>query len=180
MLLHLRRSVVALLIVTVICGFLYPVAETGLSQWWFSAEANGSITKNGSTLIGQPWNGAGWFHGRPDAEDPLATGPTNLGPTSKVLAEEVRAAIQAEARLGVKHPPADLVTTSGSGVDPDISPAAAMVQVDVVAKARGLSPAAVRQLVINVEQGPYLGFLGASTVNVLDLNEALAKLVARG
>lgn len=180
MLVHLRRSIVALAVFTVILGLIYPLVETGLAQWWFPSQANGSITRDGSTLIGQQWKGAGWFHGRPDAEDPLATGPTSLGPTSKVLAAEVRAAIQAEARLGVKHPPADLVTTSGSGVDPDISPAAAMVQVDVVAKARGLSPAAVRQLVINVEQGPYLGFLGASTVNVLDLNEALAKLVARG
>ncbi|MGC2191028.1 MAG: potassium-transporting ATPase subunit C [Candidatus Dormiibacterota bacterium] len=180
MLLHLRRSIVALLIVTVICGILYPLVETGLSQWWFSAEANGSITKNGSTLIGQTWKGAGWFHGRPDADDPLATGPSNLGPTSKVLAAEVRAAIQAEAHLGVKNPPADLVTTSGSGVDPDISPAAALVQVDAVAKYRGLAPTAVRRLVIKEERGPYLGFLGAPTVNVLELNEALAKLVARG
>jgi K+-transporting ATPase ATPase C chain len=179
MLLHLRRSLVAIVILTVILGIVYPLVETGLSQWWFPAEANGSVTANGSTLIGQTWKGAGWFHGRPDAEDPMATGPTSLGPTSRALAAATRAAIQAEAARGVKNPPADLVTTSGSGVDPDISPAAALVQVDAVARARGLTPAAVRRLVIEEEQGPYLGFLGASTVNVLELNEALAKLVAR-
>lgn len=178
MLLHLRRSLVAIVILTVICGIIYPVVETALSQWWFPAQAGGSVTPNGSTLIGQTWKGAGWFHGRPDAEDPLATGPTNLGPTSKVLVAEVSAAIKAEAALGIKHPPADLVTTSGSGVDPDISPAAALVQVDAVAKARGLARAAIRELVIEHESGPQLGFLGASTVNVLQLNEALAKLVA--
>lgn len=179
MLVHLRRSVVALVIFTVICGLIYPLVETGLSQWWFPAQANGSITKDGSTLIGQQWKGAGWFHGRPDADDPLDTGPTNYGPTSKELEVAVEAAIRAEAALGVKNPPADLVTTSGSGVDPDISPAAAMVQVDAVAKARGLSRAAVRRLVVAQESGPELGFLGASVVNVLELNEALAKLVDR-
>lgn len=179
MLLHLRRSIVAIVILTVILGIIYPLVETGLSQWWFSAEANGSLTRNGSTLIGQQWKGPGWFHGRPDADDPLATGPASLGPTSKVLEETVRSVIQAEARLGVQNPPADLVTGSGSGVDPDLSPAAALVQVVTVAKARGLAPAAVRRLVVEEEQGPYLGFLGAATVNVLELNEALAKLVAR-
>ncbi|MGC1184526.1 MAG: K(+)-transporting ATPase subunit C [Candidatus Dormiibacterota bacterium] len=180
MLLHLRRSVVAMVILTVICGILYPLVEVGVSQWWFPEQANGSITSQGSTLIGQTWKGPGWFHGRPDADDPMATGPSNLGPTSKALATAVRAAIKAEAALGVKNPPADLVTTSGSGVDPDISPAAALLQVDAVAKARGLSTAAVRHLVIAHENGPEWGFLGAATVNVLDLNEALAKLVARG
>jgi K+-transporting ATPase ATPase C chain len=179
MLLHLRRSLVALAILTVICGIIYPLVETGLSQWWFPSQANGSITSHGSTLVGQPWQGAGWFHGRPDADDPMATGPTNYGPNSKALAVAVRAAIKAEAKLGVDNPPADLVTTSGSGVDPDISPAAALVQVNVVAKARGLSAAAVRRLVIEQETGPELGFLGDPIVNVLELNEALAKLVAQ-
>lgn len=179
MLLHLRRSIVAIVIVTVICGIIYPLVETGLSQLLFSHEANGSLTANGSSLVGQTWKGPEWFHGRPDADNPMATGPTNLGPTSKDLVAAVRAAIKAEAALGVKNPPADLVTTSGSGVDPDISPAAALVQVDAVAKARDLSTAAVRRLVVQEEQGPYLGFLGAATVNVLELNEALAKLAAR-
>jgi K+-transporting ATPase ATPase C chain len=179
MLLHLRRSIIAIVIMTVLLGFIYPLVETGLSQWWFSHEANGSLTANGSTLIGQQWKGPGWFQGRPDADDPLATGSANLGPTSKDLVAAVRAQLKADAALGIKNPPADLVTTSGSGVDPDISPAAALVQVNAVARARGLSPASVRQLVYQVEQGPYLGFLGAATVNVLQLNEALAKLVAR-
>ncbi|MGH7698456.1 MAG: potassium-transporting ATPase subunit C, partial [Candidatus Dormibacteria bacterium] len=113
---------------------------------------------------------------RPDPDNPMASGPSNLGPTSKALAASVRRAIAAEAELGVRRPPADLVTTSGSGVDPDISPAAALVQVATVARARGLRPGRVRRLVLAQEQGPYLGFLGASTVNVLELNEALAKL----
>jgi K+-transporting ATPase ATPase C chain len=177
MLLHLRRSIVAMVVFTVICGLMYPLLETGLAQWWFPSQANGSITANGSTLIGQQWKGPGWFHGRPDADNPLATGPSSLGPTSKVLAAAVQTAIREEAALGVKHPPADLVTTSGSGVDPDISPAAALVQVDVVARARGLSQAVVRHLVVEHENGEELGFLGAPTVDVLQLNEALAKLV---
>jgi K+-transporting ATPase ATPase C chain len=177
MLLHVRRSIIAIAVFTVICGLIYPLLETGLAQWWFPSQANGSITSNGSTLIGQQWKGPGWFHGRPDADNPLATGPSSLGPTSKVLAAAVQTAIRAEAALGVKHPPADLVTTSGSGVDPDISPAAALVQVDAVARNRGLSQAVVRHLVIKHETGEELGFLGAPTVNVLQLNEALAKLV---
>ncbi|HVC21973.1 MAG TPA: potassium-transporting ATPase subunit C [Candidatus Dormibacteraeota bacterium] len=179
MLLHLRRSIIAILVLTVICGICYPLAETGLAQWLFPSQANGSITPNGSTLVGQPWKGAQWFHGRPDADDPMATGPTNLGPTSKALEQAVEAAVKAEAALGVKNPPADLVTTSGSGVDPDISPAAALIQVDAVARARGLSAAVVRTLVVDHESGPEWGFLGDATVNVLQLNEALAKLAAR-
>lgn len=180
MLLNLRRSIVAMVILTVMCGILYPLVEVGISQWWFPKQANGSISSQGSTLIGQTWRGSGWFHGRPDRDDPMATGPSNLGPSSKALETAVRAAIKAEAASGVKNPPADLVTTSGSGVDPDISPAAALVQVDAVAKARGLLRSTVRHLVFEHESGPELGFLGAATVNVLDLNEALAKLVARG
>jgi K+-transporting ATPase ATPase C chain len=179
MLLQIRRSLVAIVILTVICGIIYPLVMTGLSQWWFPAEANGSLTSNGSTLIGQQWKGPEWFQGRPDADDPLVTGGSQLGPTSRALVAAVRAEIKVLAKEGIKNPSADLVTTSGSGIDPDISPVAALVQVDAVAKARGLSPAAVRRLVIEEEQGPYLGFLGAATVNVLELNEALAKLVAR-
>ncbi|HVB14668.1 MAG TPA: potassium-transporting ATPase subunit C [Candidatus Dormibacteraeota bacterium] len=179
MLLQIRRSVVAIVILTAICGIIYPLLMTGLSQWWFPAEANGSLTSSGSTLVGQPWKGPDWFLGRPDPDNPMATGGSQLGPTSKALVVAVREEIKALAKEGIKNPPADLVTTSGSGIDPDISPAAALVQVNAVAKARGLSPAAVRKLVLDVEQGPYLGFLGAATVNVLQLNEALAKLSAR-
>ncbi len=179
MVLQIRRSIVAIVILTLVCGIIYPLVITGLSQWWFSHEANGSLTSNGSTLVGQQWKGPDWFQGRPDADDPLATGGSQLGPTSKALVAAVHEEIEALAKEGIKNPPEDLVTTSGSGVDPDISPQAALVQVDAVAKARGLSPAAVRDLVYQVEQGPYLGFLGAATVNVLQLNEALAKLAAR-
>lgn len=176
---QIRRSIVAIVVLTVLCGIVYPLVMTGLSQWWFPAQANGSLTRYGSKLIGQQWKGPEWFQGRPDADNPLATGASNLGPTSKELVAAVQLQIKHLAAMGIDNPPEDLVTTSGSGVDPDISPAAALVQVKAVAKARGLSPASVRLLVMNEEQGPYLGFLGAPTVNVLQLNGALARLVAR-
>ncbi len=176
MLLHIRRALIALAVITVICGFIYPLAETGLAAWWFPHQAGGSITADGSTLIGQHWTGAKWFHGRPDADNPSLSGGTNLGPTSKVLATQVRAAIAAEKKLGVINPPADLVTTSGSGVDPDITPQAALVQVPQVARARGLSQAALRRLVHRKTQGAEWGFLGEPVVNVLQLNEAVARL----
>ena len=182
MLKEIRPAIVMLVAFTLITGVAYPFAVTGLATMLFPSQARGSLIEKdgkviGSTLIGQQWKGPGWFHGRPDADNPLATGPSSLGPTSKVLAAAVQTAIREEAALGVKHPPADLVTTSGSGVDPDISPAAALVQVDVVARARGLSQAVVRHLVVEHENGEELGFLGAPTVDVLQLNEALAKLV---
>ncbi len=179
MLLHLRRALLAMLVLTVILGLAYPLAETGLAQWWFPAQASGSIGRDGSSLVGQHWQGREWFHGRPDPDDPGATGGSQLGPTSKVLEQEVRAALRAEHALGVEHPPANLVTSSGSGVDPDISPAAALAQVDQVARARHLSRARLRRLVRAVEQGPELGFLGEPVINVLALNQALQKLADR-
>lgn len=180
MLRHLRRSVTALAVLTLICGLLYPLSETGLALWWFPSQAGGSISAYGSSLIGQQWKGPDWFHGRPDPDRPLASGPSNLGPTSRQLAAAVGAAIRSERALGVNNPPSDLVTTSGSGLDPDISPAAALAQVDQVAQARGLAPARVRRLVLAKERGPVWGFLGAATVNVLALNRALARLGRRG
>lgn len=178
MLLHLRRSLVALAVLTVICGLIYPLVETGLAQWWFPHQANGSIGADGSTLIGQHWSGPEWFHGRPDPDDPSLSGASNLGPTSKALRQAVASALRSERALGVSDPPADLVTGSGSGLDPDISPAAALAQVDQVARARHLPRQLVRELVLDHSQGPELGFLGAPTVDVLELNQALARLAA--
>ncbi|MGH7610927.1 MAG: K(+)-transporting ATPase subunit C [Candidatus Dormibacteria bacterium] len=176
MLLQLRRSLLAMLVLTVICGLAYPLLETGLAQWWFPRQANGSVGRDGSTLIGQTWKGAQWFHGRPDPDNPMASGPNDLGPASAALAAQVRQSIAAEARLGVRRPPADLVTGSGSGLDPDISPQAALAQVGAVSRARGLPENQLRRLVRSEEQGRQLGFLGEPVVDVLQLNRALARL----
>jgi K+-transporting ATPase ATPase C chain len=156
-------------------GLAYPLAETGIGQGLFSHQANGSLTAYGSTLVGQHWQGPKWFLGRPDADNPMATGGTNLGPRSKAL---VTAVAQEAIRLkseGITPTP-DLVTTSGSGLDPDISPADAYAQVDAVAHARGLPVSAVRALVTSAIRQPTLGFLGSQHINVLQLNESLAKL----
>jgi K+-transporting ATPase ATPase C chain len=175
MLTHLRRSVVISAVFFVLLGLCYPLAETGIGQALFSRQANGSLSANGSTLVGQHWTGPRWFQGRPDADDPMATGGTNLGPRSKVLVADVRQQIDRLLREGITPTP-DLVTTSGSGVDPDIAPVDAYAQVKAVARARGLPVATVRRLVAEHIEGEEFGFLGASYINVLQLNEALARL----
>jgi potassium-transporting ATPase KdpC subunit len=184
---HLYRSVVLAIVILVICGVGYNAAGWALSQAAFHAQANGSITANGSMLIGQPWNDQKsidpvWFNGRPDPDNPLelngvpgSSGASDLGPKSKVLVTDVQALIAEWHKVGV-NPTPDLVTTSGSGLDPDISQLDAMVQVNMVHNARHLSVSVLRQLVIAHTVGPQLGFLGSSYVNVLELNEALAKL----
>ena len=184
---HLYRSVVLTVVILVICGVGYNVAGWALSQAAFHSQANGSITANGSTLIGQTWNDGTtinpmWFNGRPDADNPLSlngkagtSGASNLGPKSKVLVTDVQALIAEWRKVGI-NPTPDLVTTSGSGLDPDISQLDAMVQIPMVAKARHLSASVLRQLVIAHTAGAQLGFLGAPYVNVLALNEALAAL----
>ena len=171
-------------------GFAYGLAGTGVAQALFSYQANGSVTKNGSTAIGQNWNGYSttkildpqWFHGRPDADNPLVangkpgeSGSANLGPRSKVLLTDVKALVKAWHAVGVR-PTEDLVTTSGSGLDPDITPTDALVQVPMVSKATGMPPARLRALIARETHGPELGFLGSATVNVLQLDEALAKI----
>jgi K+-transporting ATPase ATPase C chain len=161
------------LIFLVLLGLAYPLAETGVGQAFFSRQASGSLTGNGSTLVGQAWSGSRWFQGRPDADNPMATGGTNLGPRSKVLVQDVRKQIALLGKAGITPTP-DLVTTSGSGVDPDISPAGAYAQAAAVARARGLRVAAVRRLVTEHIVQPQFGFLGSAYVNVLQLNEALA------
>ena len=172
---HMRPAIGVSAIVFVLLGLLYPLAETGIGQALFSHQANGSLTANGSTLVGQSWSGPRWFAGRPDADNPMATGGTNLGPRSKVLVKDVSLQISALRKDGIT-PTNDLVTTSGSGVDPDIAPADAYAQVSAVAKARHLPVAEVRQLVAAQVQQPEFGFLGATFINVLQLNKALAGL----
>jgi len=195
MLKELRPALVMTAALTVITGLLYPLAVTGIAQGLFAHQANGSLivkdgTVIGSELIGQLFAGEGYFHPRPsattgaDPADPAksAAAPynaansmgSNLGPTSKALAERV----QAEAeRLKAENPgtpvPVDLVTTSGSGLDPHLSPAAAHFQVPRVAKARGLAEEQVRRLVEANTTPRILGFLGKPTLNVLTLNLAL-------
>jgi potassium-transporting ATPase KdpC subunit len=175
MLAHLRPAAGLTAIFFVLLGLLYPLAETGIGQALFSHQANGSVVADGSALVGQSWTGPRWFVGRPDADNPMATGGTNLGPRSDALVKTVRQQIAALRRDGIT-PTSDLVTTSGSGVDPDITPVDAYAQVSAVSKARGLPVAEVRQLVAAQTRQPQFGFLGSAYINVLQLNQALAGL----
>ena len=166
-------------------GIIYPLVMTGISMLVFPTQANGSlITANGkvvgSQIIGQQWTKPQYFHGRLSAAgkgyDPTSTGGTNLAPTSKKLIDATKAAVVAlkKENPDAKGPiPMDLVTSSASGIDPDISVEAAYYQVPRIAKARGLAPAAVSALVDRHLQGRTLGFLGEPRVNVLELNLAL-------
>lgn len=175
MLANLRQSILISAVFLVLLGLAYPLAETGIGQALFHGQANGSLTANGSTLIGQAWTGPRWFHGRPDSDNPMATGGSNLGPRSQALVQDVSKQAAALRKEGIT-PTAGLVTTSGSGVDPDISPADAYAQVPAVAKANGLPQATVRHLVDEHVTSAQFGFLGAPYVNVLQLNEAVASL----
>jgi len=172
---NVRQAVGVSIFFFVLLGLLYPLAETGIGQALFSHQANGSLSASGSELVGQQWKGPQWFQGRPDSDDPMATGGSNLGPRSRELVTNVKAQIAQLKKEGIT-PTQDLVTTSGSGVDPDISPADAYAQVNAVAKANDLSVTAVHNLVASHVRPPELGFLGSSYVNVLDLNESLAKV----
>lgn len=175
MLVHLRRSVIVSAIFIVVLGLAYPLVATGVSQVLFNHQANGSLTANGSTLIGQKWNGPRWFQGRPDPYTPMASGGSNLGPRSKTLLNDVKKQMSSLEKEGIEPTPG-LVTGSGSGLDPDISPADAYTQVDAVAKANDLAVSKVRDLVASQIRPAELGFLGAQYVNVLSLNEGLDKL----
>jgi K+-transporting ATPase ATPase C chain len=178
---------------TVVLGVAYPLAVWGVGQAAFSEQANGSMvtdssgTTVGSSLIGQSFDGEGadrWFQSRPSAAgekgyDAGASSGSNLGPSNPDLTkavEERRAAIAEADGVPASQVPADAVTASGSGLDPDISPAYAAEQVSRVAAARGLSEARVRALVASHTDGRQLGFLGAPAVNVLELNLALTTL----
>jgi potassium-transporting ATPase KdpC subunit len=179
MLTHLRRAIIVTVVFFVICGLAYGYAGTGVSQLLFKHQANGSLVANGSTLIGQNWSGPQWFQGRPSAAgngyDPTASGASNLGPRSKQL-EQAAAKQAAMLRKEGITPTNGLVTSSGSGLDPDISPSDAYDQVQAVATARHLPVSTVRQLVAGHVHSAEWNFLGMSYVNVLELNQGLARL----
>jgi potassium-transporting ATPase KdpC subunit len=174
------------LVLTVLTGLLYPGVVTGVCQMLFPNQANGSlITRNGhvvgSALIGQNFARPEYFHPRPsgagnDGYDPTSSGGSNLGPTNQKLADRVKAGI---AQFRKENPdfrgpvPADLVTASGSGLDPELSPASIEAQAPRVAAARGVSAAQIQQLAIQFTEGRDLGFLGEPRVNILRLNLAL-------
>jgi potassium-transporting ATPase KdpC subunit len=193
----LRLSLVA----CILCGIAFPIAVTGVGQWLLPLQANGSLLRApdgtivGSSLIGQQWSGDEWFHGRPsattttDPNDPATTvsapynaassSGSNLGPTSKLLFERLKidrkALEQAQPDLMGNPLPADALTASGSGLDPDISPAYAVLQVARVAHARGVSLAEINSLLAKHTTGRSLGIFGEPRVNVLALNLALQR-----
>jgi K+-transporting ATPase ATPase C chain len=178
---NLLISVWFTLATTVLLGIIYPLVVTGLAQMLFPKQANGELITQGgklvgSHLIGQPFTAPGYFYSRPSAAgaagyDPTASGGSNLGPTNKALIDRVNASVKALQPTNPAAPiPADLVTTSGSGLDPHISPAAAEFQVPRVARERGMSEQDVRALVQKHTEGRQFGLLGEPRVNVLDLN----------
>lgn len=201
MLREIRPAILVLVVLTLITGLAYPLAMTGIAGAIFPTQAQGSLIEKdgkviGSALIGQEWKEDKYFHGRPSATlapDPADStktvsapynaansGGSNLGPTSKALADRFKEDVE---KLKAENPnaavPVDLVTTSGSGLDPDISPEAAMFQVPRVAKARNLPEDRVRQLVGENTRGRLAGLLGEPRVNVLALNLALDSVTTR-
>jgi K+-transporting ATPase ATPase C chain len=214
MLTNLRRSIVTVIVFTLFLGFVYAFVGTGLAQVFFRGQADGSLTANGSILIGQNWSqtkcpghplGSCVFQGRPDAVGPYAgslkpvagggdnplqannipgkaailnpgsSAATNLGPRSKVLLQNTQQLVAYWKARGVDPTP-DLVTTSGSGLDPDITPQDAKAEIPMVSRATGISPSRLQTLINQNTQGMQLGFLGSPFVNLLQLNEALVRL----
>jgi K+-transporting ATPase ATPase C chain len=182
---NLITAVLMTIATTVLLGILYPLLVTGLAQLIFPRQANGQLIKGndgtviGSRLIGQPFSGPGYFHSRPSAAgaagyDADASGGSNLGPTNAQLIARVKGDV---AKLQAENPgvpiPVDLVTTSGSGLDPDMTPAAAEFQIHRVASERKIPEADVARLVLQNSENRQWGFLGEPRVNVLELNIAL-------
>jgi K+-transporting ATPase ATPase C chain len=197
MLKELRPAILMIIVLTVITGIAYPLAMTGIAQVLFPYQANGSLIEKdgtviGSELIGQNFTSDKYFHGRPsattgpDPNDPSksAAAPynasnsmgSNLGPTSKALVDRVTGDADALKKDAKGPIPVDLVTTSGSGLDPDITPAAAYFQVARVAKARGIAEPQLRTLIEQFTKGRTLGIFGEPRVNVLEINMALDAL----
>ena len=170
-------------VTTVLFGIVYPLAMTGLAQAIFPAKANGQLIERsgrviGSRIVGQTFSSSGYFHGRPSAAgagyDAANSGGTNLGPTSRKLVDAVKAAVEAARRENPSAPvPIDLVTSSASGLDPHVSPAAALFQAPRVARERGVGEADVRRMIEARVEGRQWGFFGEPRVNVLELNLAL-------
>jgi K+-transporting ATPase ATPase C chain len=183
---HLVTSILYTIVTVIVLGLIYPLVMTGLGMLIFPHQANGSFVESngkvvGSEIIGQLWTKPQYFQGRPSAAgkngyDPTSTGGTNLAPTSKKLIDATKATIAALKKANpdaVGEPPMDLVTSSASGIDPDISPEAAAWQIPRVAKARNMTAAAVKAIVDANITGRQLGILGEPRVNVLALNRAL-------
>ena len=180
---NLLTAVLMTVVTTVLLGVVYPLVVTGLAQTLFRDKANGQLVERnghviGSAIIAQKFALPGYFHPRAsaagDGYDATNSGGTNLGPTNKKLVDAVKTAVDAAGKENPGEPvPPDLVTTSASGLDPDLSPEAAMFQVPRIARARGISESDLRQLVSEHIEGRQLGFLGEPRVNVLLLNLAL-------
>jgi K+-transporting ATPase ATPase C chain len=183
---QIRPALMAILIFTLLTGVIYPLIVTGIAQLVFPHQANGSLIANngqvaGSSLIGQQFDDPNYFWGRLSATGPYpynaaASSGSNLGPTNPALLDAVKAriaALKAADPTNSRPIPVDLVTASGSGLDPNISVAAALYQVPRVARVRGMSEAAVTALVNQYTEGRQFGFLGEPRVNVLELNLAL-------
>jgi K+-transporting ATPase ATPase C chain len=185
----LRPALVMTLLFALLLGIAYPLALTGIGQLIFPSQANGSLVSEngkviGSTVVGQAFIGERYFHSRPsaagDGYNGLASSGSNLGPTSQALADRVKTDVAALSPTSPDSPvPPDLVTTSASGLDPDISPEAAFFQVDRVAKARGVEAGELRKLVEASIDRPILGFLGEPRVNLFALNRRLDAIGAK-